>query len=118
MSSPLVAAVDLCLSTYLTKEEQNFADFECKGDIPLLYRKNLTPKNDIFGIYFTFYWSLGLHNNKHYILEIQKNILCFLTWAMCVSLSFFRAPAVFIYKSNNICLGFDMTETNMRSDQT
>ena len=55
MSSPLVAAVDLCLSTYLAKEEQNFADFECKGDIPLLYRKILTVKNDIFGIYFTFY---------------------------------------------------------------
>ena len=33
MSSPLVAAVDLCLSTYLAKEEQNFADFECKGDM-------------------------------------------------------------------------------------
>ena len=32
--------------------------------ISLLKRKILTPKKDIFGIYFTFYWSIGLPNKN------------------------------------------------------
>ena len=99
MSSPLVAAVDLCLSTYLAKEEQNFADFVCKGDIPPS-QKNFDSEKLYFRDLFHILLIYRAPQQKHYILEMQKNsllhILCFLSGALCVSLSFFRAPAVFI----------------------